>query len=67
MRNCEHKGKCEVCKKCSACHAAPFEINENCEDCLACERVGKLTFRAPATVRPQVIHYHYVTTNQDYI
>ena len=58
MRGCKHKNKCEVCKKCSACYAAPFEINTECEDCLACERIGRLTFRAPAAVRPQIVNLH---------
>ena len=55
MRECNHRDKCKVCKKCSACHAGPFEINEECEACLACEKIGRLTFRAPAAVRPQVV------------
>jgi len=40
--------------------SAPFGINIECEDGLACERIGHLTFRAPVVDRPQFIHQYSI-------
>lgn len=43
MRKCEHR--CKVCKVCSSCGASHHKVNDDCELCLSCERVGEMFLR----------------------
>lgn len=55
IRDCENN--CRVCKSCQSCGAGEYRVNEECELCLSCERVGEIpmgtTRVKPVVLRPK--------------
>lgn len=57
LRKCKHK--CKVCKVCSACSAGHHRVNDDCELCISCERVGEMVLRN-ARVKPVIVRPHFL-------